>query len=72
MSWDRLPVVYRDIALEVCTPAELRVLKHRLDGMSQLRLSLALGVSRSTIRTIEARAHQKIASHPNFPKETTA
>lgn len=72
MSWDRLPRIYRDIATAVCTPAELRILHHRIDGTSQARIAFALGISRSTVRTLEHRAHQKIAEHPDFPKETTA
>lgn len=72
MSWDRLPRVYRDIATEVCTPSELRILRQRMDGLSQFRLALALGLSRSTVRELERRAHQKIADHPDFPKETIA
>lgn len=63
---------YRSIAQAVCTPAELEVWLLRVHGMSQWSVALATGRSRSTIRTLEQRARQKITTHPDFTKEPAA
>jgi DNA-binding CsgD family transcriptional regulator len=70
VSWDRLPAIYRSIAQTVCTPAELDALAHHLAGYTDRQIAHKLGVSRRAIRYRLERATQKIADHPDMPKET--
>jgi DNA-binding CsgD family transcriptional regulator len=69
MTWQRLPHIYRQIATEVCTPAELDALKLSIDGESQRSTARILGIKRSSVRDRLDNARDKIVNHPDYPKE---
>lgn len=60
-EWYRdLPRGYKRIIETVCTPAELEAVKLRCEGLSDRRISHALGISRTTVRDRLNRAAAKI------------
>jgi len=69
MSWQRLPHIYRRIAIEVCTPAELDALALHIAGLSERAISIRLNISRRTVRDRLDNATRKISNHPDMPKE---
>lgn len=77
MSWDAAPPELRDLAAQVLTRRQIDVLRMHLDGAGITRISLHLGISRTTAREHRDRALQILISHPDFPddlrpKETAA
>ena len=58
MNWNAYP--HRELAETVLTPNQLLIFRLRLGGMSLREISLHMDVSVSTVRSVFARAEQKI------------
>jgi len=70
VSWHCLPRIYRDIATQVCTPAELDALALHIAGYSDRQIARTLSITRSTVRYRLDNATRKISDHPQMPRET--
>lgn len=66
MRWDDLPVEFRELAESVLTDAELRAMRVRCSGASELvgyrRIGRVLGISRDAARARVESAERKIAA----------
>jgi len=69
VSWQRLPHIYRRIAVEVCTPAELDALALHIAGYPERTIAVRLDISRRSVRDRLDNATRKISNHPDMPKE---
>lgn len=72
MSWNHLPPNIRHIAQTTLTPKQLTAYKLNANGMSERDIAIHLHITRRAVRDRLAEADVKIASHPDYPKETAA
>ncbi len=63
MTWNTLPPATRATAEQLLTRKQLDILKLHLAGYGIRRISLALDISPSTVRSHLDRATQKLAPH---------
>lgn len=60
MSWEDLPIAFREMAESVCTKKELEVLRLQAKGLGRPRIARILRISESTVRSRAKNAYHKL------------
>ena len=63
MSWLALQPESRELYAQILTPAQLDILRHRINGHSWRRIAMAVNLDESTCRGHYRRALERIRKH---------